>query len=124
MRELVDLLMDLDAAGIEQLAIIDGQIRFRPVERMTSDLLRRLREHKAELLAHLPGGAPAPEGLVLDSDGWPVGSFEPEPCTACGGLERWQDATGAWHCQHCDRRGLERSLALVGDDSLLQGTKR
>lgn len=118
MRKLVDLLIDLDAAGIEQLTVFGGQIRFRPVERMTPDLLGRLREHKAALVAHLPGGTPAPEGPVLDVDGWPLGSFEPEPCAACGGLERWQDATGAWHCQHCDRAALDRSLALVGDDSL------
>ena len=122
MRELVDLLTDLDAAGVEQLTIIDGQLRFRPVEKMTPDLLSRLREHKAALLIHLPGGAAVPEEPVLDRDGWPFGSYEPEPCAACGGLERWRDATGAWHCQHCDRAALDRSLALAGDDSLFQGT--
>ncbi len=113
MRELVDLLVDLDAAGIEQLTVIDGKLRFRPVERMTPDLLRRLREHKAPLLAHLPGGARLPEEPVLDGDGWPAGSYTPEPCAACGALERWQDAIGAWHCQTCDQAGLDRSLRLV-----------
>ena len=123
MHELVDLMTDLDAAGVEQLTVVDGQLRFRPVEKMTPDLLGRLREHKAALVAHLPGGEPAPEEPVLDVDGWPFDSFVPEPCAACGGLERWQDATGAWHCQQCDRAALDRSLALAGDDSLSQGPK-
>ncbi len=114
MRELVDLLIDLDAAGVEQLVVIDGQLRFRPVERMTPDLLRRLREHKPALLVYLPGAVLVPVEPVFGADGWPVGSYEPEPCAACGGLERWQDGTGAWRCQHCDRRGLDRSLAMLG----------
>ena len=113
MKQLVDLLIDLDSAGIE-LAAVDGQLRFRPTEKMTPELLGRLREHKPALLAHLDGGLPVVDVPILDVDGWPFGSFEPVPCTACGGLERWQDATGAWHCQHCDRDGLDRSLMLVG----------
>lgn len=27
-----------------------------------------------------------------------------QPCPTCGGLERWQDLAGGWHCEQCEPR--------------------
>ena len=31
-------------------------------------------------------------------------TFLPEPCPACGRLERWEDLAGGWHCERCEPR--------------------
>lgn len=50
----IDVLNELRARGVE-LRAQGNRLRFRPVDRVTPDLLARLREHKAELLAILDG---------------------------------------------------------------------
>jgi len=46
------------------------------------------------------------------------------PCIACGGMYRWQDAAGAWHCGQCEPdpsahrlRGV--SLEALGNRAIL-----
>jgi hypothetical protein len=38
-----------------------------------------------------------------DFDGLEVIDF-PEPCAVCGGVDRWQDLVGGWHCAKCEPR--------------------
>lgn len=109
-----EILARCSAAGIRLQPAGDGLTIDAPSGALTAELLAELRRNKDALLAHLDGGLPVADVPILDVDGWPFGSLEPAPCADCGGLERWQDATGVWHCQHCDRDGLERSLMLVG----------
>lgn len=38
-----------------------------------------------------------------DLDQWlRENTIEPVPCESCGGLERWEDLAGGWHCLLCD----------------------
>ena len=32
------------------------------------------------------------------------GTLDLLPCLTCGGLERWQDLAGNWHCEACSPR--------------------
>lgn len=51
-----DRLAELDALGI-QLEVDGERLRFRPREAVTANLARRMKAHKAELLALLRGRA-------------------------------------------------------------------
>ncbi|NLF73191.1 MAG: hypothetical protein GX575_29495 [Candidatus Anammoximicrobium sp.] len=41
--------------------------------------------------------------VVEDLDVWiNENTIEPAACGQCGGLERWQDLAGGWHCARCN----------------------
>lgn len=91
-----------------------------PEAELTPELLVRLRDCKAELLALLatpqdagPPDQPGDAGPVddlqahgadgpqdADAAGWEI-IDPPDPCPVCNGLELWQDAAGGWHCLTC-----------------------
>jgi hypothetical protein len=112
---LVDLLIDLDRAGVQELVAADGRLLYRPRSAVTPDLAERLRTHKAALLAALGPAAPA-DGPVHedaaggfaedDSDpapiGWDSAIDPPEPCGKCGGLVFWWSIRGDRRCVACD----------------------
>jgi hypothetical protein len=60
-KRLVDLIVDLDRPGVQELIPDGHRLWFRPRSALTPDLLERLKSHKAELLGPLrpaegPGG--------------------------------------------------------------------
>jgi len=96
------LMIDLDDAGVE-LQPAGDRLRYRPADRVSPDLLNRMRHCKPALLAAL-------EPVELDADGWPVDSVDPgEPCPVCGSLLKWWDSWGTEHCQNCERETLTRA---------------
>lgn len=63
------LIDECRALGIDLAAGDGGRLRYRPVDRVTPDLLARLREHKADLLLALAD--PCVSGpTVLPRPGW------------------------------------------------------
>lgn len=114
------LLVELWRTGVTVEAHGD-RLRYSPAEKMTPELVERLREHKPAILATLTRKL-LPEAKALDmpaaveaaplsatptggldvvanegldaGPGWLDGSDEvdPAPCTSCGGLELWESA--------------------------------
>lgn len=85
-----------EAAGIRLSVTTAGDLAIdAPREALTADLLRRLKAHKAELLALFQGNGSA---VAADDD-----EIEPpDACRTCGSLELWESIAGNWHCQHCE----------------------
>jgi hypothetical protein len=86
------LVIELRSRGIELVAVGD-RLRFRPASRVPPELLVRLRERKAEVLALLSGDSAPRAGLAWwYAYPWPdslpglgvrhVGPYE--PCSECG----------------------------------------
>lgn len=81
MEALVDLIVDLDRAGVQELVAEGDTLRFRPRSALTPDLAERLRLHKPGLLtilraAEAPDGAPV-AGACHDAEAadcvpWPA----------------------------------------------------
>ncbi len=67
---------------------------------MPDDLLKRLRDCKAEVLAVLAN--PWPETVDPDLS----------PCEGCGGLELWETLLGRWRCVKCDPPEVARRLLV------------
>ena len=63
MEALIDLIVDLDRAGVQELTAEGDTLRYRPRSAMTPDLAERLRSHKPGLLTILRAAA-APEGVA------------------------------------------------------------
>ena len=84
-----ELLAEINRLGVVLVAN-DDRLQYYPRAAMTPELIERLREHKAEVLAVLHNPWPAD-----DSD-------EPDPCPRCGGLAAWETITGRWRCMKCD----------------------
>ena len=86
--------------------VSDGdRLRYYPRAKMTPELVERLREHKAEVVAVI-------------ADPWPADYNEPEPCEKCNGLDLWETFTGRWRCSKCDpptraRRLLEKAERMA-----------
>ncbi len=82
------LFEELARMGVVLVADSD-RLRFYPRDKVTPELVKRLKEHKAEVLA-------------IMADPWPEDYVEPDPCPDCGGLELWETMTGRWRCMKCD----------------------
>ena len=53
------------------------------------------------------------ELVVEDLDQWLAdNTIEPISCDDCGGLERWEDIAGGWHCNRCDPPLRAQTLRL------------
>ena len=77
----------------------DGErLRWEAPIEPTPGLLEALRQRKADLLALL-----TPTAM---------------PCLACGGMFRWQDSAGAWHCGRCEPDPSAHRLRGVTLDTL------
>lgn len=110
MTALVDTLAKIDQAG-GTIVVRDQEVRVRVRPGTLSEADRAiLAQHKADLLAVLGAvdgrdqdqADPAVE-VVEDLDQWlRENTLEPVACDQCGGLERWQDLGGGWHCASCD----------------------
>lgn len=86
MTDLATLLAELKQKGIS-IRLVDGEPKvIGPRAMLTDDLIRTLRQHKAEIVRLLSGSTdPAPT----------------RPCPACGGLRYWLRPSGGWVCSHC-----------------------
>jgi hypothetical protein len=120
MNVLVELVLDLDRAGIRQLVPEGDRLRFGPRAALTVDLAERLKAHKAGLLTVLrPAGALGdgdlaalanPAAIPNNSSaagparaGWDDNVIDwPDPCPGCGGLIFWWNALGDRRCLRCD----------------------
>ncbi len=128
-----ELLTECQARHID-LQAHGGQLDIdAPAGELTPELLARLRDCKPELLAMLqpqpsdvPGGdrhgadgpqddhgdagewleLTDPDGrrCLVRSDAADITIIDLQPCPVCGGLERWQDLAGGWHCERCEPR--------------------
>ena len=91
-----------ELARREIVLVSDGErLRFYPRAAMTPELVERLRESKAEVVAIL-------------ADPWPAVEAEPAPCGNCNGWDLWESMAGRWRCMKCDppekaRRLLEKA---------------
>ena len=109
------VLYDLAAAGVT-IAAQGDRLRFWPRSAVGLDLLTRLRDHKAELLAILQAEA-VPPGDDREHDdagpGWDdlQDAAEIPGCPTCPRLTTWQDALGRWRCGTCDPSERSRRLA-------------
>lgn len=116
------LMIELDAAGIQLNATVNGSLHIdAPAGTLSQALVDRIRSNKPELLRMLtPSATPgvpivksrSDQGLMDDSLEDPVEFIdlsELTPCRACGTLELWQSITGVWRCERCDppTRGIE-----------------
>jgi len=77
----IEVLHEVRAAGGSLTPLGDG-LRWRMPVEPPARLAEAVRERKADLLVLL-------RPLEL-------------PCIACGGMYRWLDTVGAWHCGHCE----------------------
>ena len=120
MSPLIEILTKIDDGGGTVL-VRDGEIRFKIPSGLLDDQGREiLAKHRGDLLAMLRSGdgdintlntgenvfmSPSPVSPVVDQDldEWLAeNTIEPEECDQCGGLERWEDLAGGWHCALCD----------------------
>ena len=125
-ERLVDLLSDLDRAGVQELIPDGDRLRYRPRSAVTPDLAERLRTHKADLLAVLRPPAEAPDVATsapgvdepdLEPIRWEDPLEPPEPCPGCGGLVFWWSPSEDRRCMRCEPpttaiRLLERAHAI------------
>jgi hypothetical protein len=115
-----DLLAELQGLGIEVQAHGEA-LRFHPRDKVTPDLLARLKDSKADLLRLL---AQPSDSLVKRRGGLLVDTAAdlddsetidpPPPCPRCGGLMFWWGLLGGRHCMTCDARALARSRRWAG----------
>ena len=113
MSELQEVLADCETHGIQLIPAGDAGLTIdAPEGALTSDLIERLKTHKAELLTLL---LPAADN---DADGWDDAIEPPVPCPKCGRLELWQSVAGdslgqtpgTWRCVRCDPPTTARRL--------------
>lgn len=126
------ILCDLQALGV-RLEVHGGRLRFHPRDAVGPDVLARLREHKAELLA-IPAAPAAPAAATPTAD---PHDLQPEPidatpdaaprwddlqdvatvpgCPTCGRLMTWQDGRDRVRCPSCDPPDRSRRLADRAD---------
>ena len=122
-----ELLADLAEVGVEVVAQGNG-LRYRPQDRVTPEMLERLKTHKGELLAILgPSGGFSPpcraDMLASGSSDVPGSSAvagsaaewddciePPEPCPGCGGISFWWNPLGNRRCTTCRPPTAARKL--------------
>lgn len=96
----------------------DGdRLRYSPRSAMTPELVVRLKEHKAAVLAIVQEAKPCEHGArrkVGDQDvncraeqdqgasTWESAIDPPPPCPKCGSLELWWNLLGDTRCMKCD----------------------
>lgn len=93
------------------VVVLAGKLRIEvPPGLLTDQDKQDLAQHRDELIRLLID-TPEVVGtdqnheveLVQDLDVWlRDNTVEPIPCGTCGGLERWEDLAGGWHCAKCD----------------------
>lgn len=143
MSQLVEILAKIESSG-GTIVVRDGQVRARVRPGTLSDRDREiLARHKPDLIAMLrsgdgdetsshsgktgvvsPSPAEADQGpeveVVEDLDKWLAeNTVPPVACENCGGLDRWEDLVGSWHCAKCDpplpaQRLRERAARIRG----------
>ena len=115
-----DLLVAVRRAGVEELRVERGMVRYRPACRMPEALREQLRQHKREVIEALqmqqhPAMRRRQTSLVdrrwydIPWDDLP----HPEPCPVCGGSLFWWDFLGKAHCETCRPEPLRRSFRLA-----------
>ena len=95
----VELLAEVQRRGVTLVAEAD-RLRFTPRDRLPAELVGRLKEHKAEVIAAL---------RIKD---------EPRPCALCGSAISWLTTSGATICPGCNPKPVDaiRKLLIVTID--------
>ena len=86
---MAQMLLD-ELSRLDIMLVAEGnRLWFHPRNKLTPELIKQLKSHKAEILAAM-------------ADPWPDDYIEPDPCQNCNSLELWQNATDRWRCMKCD----------------------
>ncbi len=86
-----ELFTRIHEAGIT-LALEDGRLRYRPVDRMTPELAAAIREHREAIIAAVAGKAPAQERENVQT---------PTTCSECGRRLCLHESQALGRCIRC-----------------------